>query len=72
MRFTKMHGAGNDYVYVNCFAEPFPKDPAALAIAVSDRHQGIGADGLILEACPELPQWIHESGVLARAMGRAA
>jgi diaminopimelate epimerase len=51
MRFTKMHGAGNDYVYVNCFAEPFPKDPAALAIAVSDRHKGIGADGLIL-ICP--------------------
>lgn len=51
MRFTKMHGAGNDYVYVNCFSEPFPTDPAALAIAVSDRHQGIGADGLIL-ICP--------------------
>ena len=51
MRFTKMHGAGNDYVYVNCFSEPFPTDPAALAIAVSDRHKGIGADGLIL-ICP--------------------
>lgn len=51
MRFTKMHGAGNDYVYVNCFAEKFPSDPAALAIAVSDRHKGIGADGLIL-ICP--------------------
>lgn len=51
MRFTKMHGAGNDYVYVNCFSEPFPADPAALAIAVSDRHKGIGADGLIL-ICP--------------------
>lgn len=51
MRFTKMHGAGNDYVYVNCFAEPFPADPAGLAIAVSDRHKGIGADGLIL-ICP--------------------
>lgn len=51
MRFTKMHGAGNDYVYVNCFAEAFPKDPAALAVAVSDRHKGIGADGLIL-ICP--------------------
>ena len=51
MRFTKMHGAGNDYVYVNCFSEPLPADPAALAIAVSDRHKGIGADGLIL-ICP--------------------
>ena len=51
MRFTKMHGAGNDYVYVNCFAEKFPADPAQLAIEVSDRHKGIGADGLIL-ICP--------------------
>lgn len=51
MKFTKMHGAGNDYVYVDCFAEPFPRDAAKLAIAVSDRHKGIGADGLIL-ICP--------------------
>jgi len=51
MRFTKMHGAGNDYVYVNCFSEAIPDDPASLAIAVSDRHKGIGADGLIL-ICP--------------------
>jgi diaminopimelate epimerase len=48
MRFTKMHGAGNDYVYVNCFDETVPTDLAALAIAVSDRHKGIGSDGLIL------------------------
>lgn len=46
-----MHGAGNDYVYVNCFDERPPQDPAATAIAVSDRHKGIGADGLIL-ICP--------------------
>jgi diaminopimelate epimerase len=51
MQFTKMHGAGNDYVYVNCFAEPLPADPAALAQKVSDRHYGIGGDGLIL-ICP--------------------
>ena len=48
MRFTKMQGAGNDYVYVDCFREPVPADPAAVAIAVSDRHFGIGSDGLIL------------------------
>ncbi|MDZ4687386.1 MAG: diaminopimelate epimerase [Planctomycetaceae bacterium] len=48
MRFTKMHGLGNDYVYVNGFAERLPADPAALAVAVSDRHFGIGGDGLIL------------------------
>ena len=47
MRFTKMHGLGNDYVYVNGFEEQVD-DPAALARAVSDRHFGIGGDGLIL------------------------
>lgn len=47
MRFTKMHGLGNDYVYVNGFDEQVD-DPAGLARAVSDRHFGIGGDGLIL------------------------
>jgi diaminopimelate epimerase len=47
MKFTKMHGIGNDYVYVNGFAENVA-DPAALAVTVSDRHFGIGSDGLIL------------------------
>jgi len=47
MKFTKMHGAGNDYVYVNCFEEKI-EDPAALSIRISDRHKGIGSDGLIL------------------------
>ncbi len=51
MRFTKMHGAGNDYVYINCFEERFPADVAALAIEVSNRHFGIGGDGLVL-ICP--------------------
>jgi diaminopimelate epimerase len=47
MRFTKMHGCGNDYVYVDRWAEQLPAEVAALARAVSDRHTGIGADGLI-------------------------
>lgn len=51
MLFTKMQGAGNDYIYVDCFSQPIPADPAALARAVSDRHFGVGADGLIL-ICP--------------------
>jgi len=51
MRFTKMHGAGNDYVYVDCFQEPMPADPAQLACKISDRHFGVGGDGLIL-ICP--------------------
>lgn len=51
MRFTKMQGAGNDYVYVNCFEEKLPVDVAPLAIKISDRHFGVGGDGLIL-ICP--------------------
>lgn len=47
MKFTKMHGAGNDYVYVNGFVETID-DPASLSIKISDRHFGIGADGLVL------------------------
>ena len=47
MKFTKMHGIGNDYVYVNCFEETV-KNPSAVARFVSDRHFGIGSDGLIL------------------------
>lgn len=47
MKFTKMHGIGNDYVYVNCFQETV-KNPSEVAKFVSDRHFGIGSDGLIL------------------------
>ena len=50
MKFTKMHGCGNDYVYVNCFEETV-KNPEDAAKIVSDRHYGIGSDGLIL-ICP--------------------
>lgn len=47
MHFTKMHGLGNDYIYVNCFIEKV-YDPAALSRIISDRHTGVGGDGLIL------------------------
>ena len=47
MKFTKMHGCGNDYVYVNCFTETVA-EPARIAPLVSDRHFGIGSDGLVL------------------------
>lgn len=47
MKFTKMHGIGNDYVYVNCFREKV-ENPEEVAKFVSDRHFGIGSDGLIL------------------------
>ncbi|BAK46072.1 diaminopimelate epimerase [Clostridium sp. SY8519] len=46
MKFTKMHGCGNDYVYVNCFEEHL-EDPNGVSKYVSDRHFGIGSDGLI-------------------------
>lgn len=47
LKFTKMHGIGNDYVYVNCFKETV-SDPEKLSIFVSDRHFGVGSDGLVL------------------------
>lgn len=47
MKFTKMHGAGNDYIFVNCFEEAVPT-PKATAVKLSDRHFGIGSDGLVL------------------------
>lgn len=52
LRFTKMHGTGNDYVYINLFKETV-ENPEKLAIQVSDRHFGIGSDGLILIAPSE-------------------
>ncbi|MDR1438774.1 MAG: diaminopimelate epimerase [Clostridiales bacterium] len=54
MKFTKMHGAGNDYVYVDCTREPLA-DPARVARIVSDRHFGVGGDGLILIKRPSVP-----------------
>ena len=50
MKFTKMHGLGNDYIYLNCM-EDMPEDPASLARKLSDRHFGVGGDGLIC-VCP--------------------
>lgn len=47
MKFTKMHGIGNDYVYVNCFTEQV-RDPEQVSCRISDRHFGIGSDGLVL------------------------
>lgn len=48
--FTKMHGIGNDYIYINCM-DRVPGDLASLAIEMSDRHKGVGGDGIIL-ICP--------------------
>lgn len=48
MKFSKMHGAGNDYIYVNGFEHEPLEDPHKIAVKVSDRHFGIGGDGLVL------------------------
>ena len=53
MRFTKMQGCGNDYIYVDCFAQKPPANAPALARKISDRHFGVGSDGLILIARSE-------------------
>ena len=50
MKFTKMQGIGNDYIYVNCFEDQVT-DPVRAAVILSDRHFGIGSDGLVL-ICP--------------------
>lgn len=50
LRFTKMQGCGNDYIYIDCF-EQTVEDPSALAVRLSDRHFGVGGDGVIL-ICP--------------------
>lgn len=47
MKFTKMHGIGNDYIYVNCFEEKIDS-PERVAVYVSDRRKGIGSDGLVM------------------------
>lgn len=52
IKFSKMHGTGNDYVYVNCFEQKLD-NPSELAVKLSDRHFGIGSDGLILIAPSE-------------------
>lgn len=64
MKFTKMQGLGNDYVYVNCLEEQL-ENPSEMAKFVSDRHFGIGSDGLILirpsaPLCPS-PWWCRPS-----------
>src|SRR3954471_22597825 len=51
LKFWKLQGLGNDYVYLDCFRQPPPRDPAALSRVISDRHFGVGSDGLIL-ICP--------------------
>jgi len=55
IEFTKMHGAGNDYIYVNAMQFPIA-DPAKAAVLWSDRHKGIGSDGLVLIDRSPIPE----------------
>lgn len=51
LTFTKMHGAANDYVYLNAFDQQLPENLADLAVSMSDRHRGVGGDGIVA-ICP--------------------
>ena len=55
LNFTKMQGAGNDYIYVDCRARGLPPDAAAWAVQLSRRHYSVGADGVIYLCPPLLP-----------------
>ena len=50
LKFTKMHGCGNDYIYFNCFEQTI-SNPSLLSTRLSDRHFGVGGDGIVL-ICP--------------------
>ena len=67
--FTKMHGCGNDYVYFDCTKEPLP-DSAAAAVWMSDRHKGIGGDGIILIKRSETADFYMEMYNLDGSQGR--
>ncbi|MBQ7455899.1 MAG: diaminopimelate epimerase [Clostridia bacterium] len=75
MRFTKMHGIGNDYLFVNCFEE-YVRDPETLARQMCDPHRGAGADGLVLlgggDGAPYAMRIFNRDGTEAEMCGNAA
>ncbi len=75
MKFTKMHGTGNDYIYVNGFAEIID-NPAAFAIKYSDRHKGIGSDGLVIilpsDSCDFRMRMFNADGSESEMCGNAS
>jgi diaminopimelate epimerase len=75
MKFTKMHGTGNDYIYVNGFVEEIA-DPAAFSIKYSDRHKGIGSDGLVMilpsETCDFRMRMFNADGSESEMCGNAS
>ncbi|MGC3979387.1 MAG: diaminopimelate epimerase [Paludibacteraceae bacterium] len=75
MKFTKMHGTGNDYIYVNGFEEKI-ENPVEFALKYSDRHKGIGSDGLVIihpsETCDFRMQMLNADGSEAEMCGNAS
>jgi diaminopimelate epimerase len=75
MRFVKMHGAGNDYVYIDCFEQNLDGDVVELARRMSDRHTGVGGDGLVLitpsEQAPVRMRMFNADGSEAEMCGNA-
>ena len=75
IKFTKMHGCGNDYVYINCF-EQHIAEPEKLSEYVSDRHFGVGSDGLVLimpsETCDFRMRMFNADGSEAQMCGNAS
>ncbi len=75
MRFTKMQGCGNDYVYIDGFRESVP-DPSCLAVKMSDRHFGVGSDGLVMilpsEFCDFKMRMFNADGSESEMCGNAS
>lgn len=75
MKFTKMHGTGNDYIYVNGFVENI-ENPEEFAIRYSDRHKGIGSDGLVMimpsDTCDFRMKMFNADGSEAEMCGNAS
>lgn len=75
MKFTKMHGTGNDYIYVNGFVETI-ENPEEFAIRYSDRHKGIGSDGLVLimpsDSCDFRMRMFNADGSESEMCGNAS
>ena len=75
MRFTKMHGNGNDFLLIDCF-ESYVSDPAALAVSACQPHTGVGADGIVLlepgESVPYAMRVFNKDGSEAEMCGNAA
>ncbi|WP_286846855.1 diaminopimelate epimerase [Proteiniphilum sp. UBA5463] len=75
MKFTKMHGTGNDYIYINGFVENI-KNPSELSLKLSDRHKGVGSDGLVVilpsEDCDFKMRMFNSDGSESEMCGNAS